>query len=266
MVACADLPSMAVLGSVPVGGSGLVQVGCLALGGDAAETPVPPAWLHVVLSTATGKLAELVVLHLPEMQATHSLRFTVPSAIRAAHYDVRSASLYLLCPGPFPKLFRVQMRGGEPLAPPGQGDAMAPGWGGALPILLPFPETRQIVILADASAEAYPSHRTPPPLRVCRLRMGAPLESAAQACATVPGRYGAEDATAAAADAAAGALYIGCRSGALLRVRLAPLRVDVLIRPTLSTVSAALFRPSDGALCTRRSPQLARTPALRACP
>ena len=45
-----------------------------------------------------------------------------------------------------------------------------------------------------------------------------------------------------------GVAYLGCASGALMRLRLSPLRVDALIRPSLERINALVFRPSDGGL------------------
>ena len=51
-----------------------------------------------------GKRTELLSLSLPSMQPTHSLSFDTPGAVTAAHYDVRSAYLYL---HPVPPLRRA---------------------------------------------------------------------------------------------------------------------------------------------------------------
>lgn len=103
------LPSMTVLASASVGSVGMWELTSLSLGGDAAESLYPPTWLHALLASSSGKAAELAVLHLPDMQTTFSLRFDVPSPVRASYYDPRSSWLYLLCSHPHPRLLRVQM-------------------------------------------------------------------------------------------------------------------------------------------------------------
>ena len=247
------LPSMALVGATgPFGSPDMVEVGTLALGGDASESAVTPGWLHAVLLSLSATAAELVTLRLPELQPVHALRLDVPSAPRAAHYDARTATLYLLCTGSAagqPRLLRVPMRGGQPAAPPRGADTLSPAWAGALPLLLAFPASRLLLLLSDTDAEpSRPHWAAAAPPRLCRVRMGTSLPSPAEACTQLHGRYSAEQVTTAAADDSAGAAYLGCRSGALLRLRLSPLVVDVLIRPSLAAMSAALFRPSDGAL------------------
>ena len=247
------LPSMALVGATgPFGSPDMVEVGTLALGGDASESAVTPGWLHAVLLSLSATAAELVTLRLPELQPVHALRLDVPSAPRAAHYDARTATLYLLCTGSAagqPRLLRVPMRGGQPAAPPRGADTLSPAWAGALPLLLAFPASRLLLLLSDTEAEPSRTHwAAAAPPRLCRVRMGTSLPSSAEACTQLHGRYSAEQVTTAAADDSAGAAYLGCRSGALLRLRLSPLVVDVLIRPSLAAMSAALFRPSDGAL------------------
>ena len=248
------LPSMSLVGaSGPLGTSDMAHVSSLALGGDASETVLPPTWLHVLLASDSGTAAELVVLRLPQMQPTHSLRLSVTSPIRAAHYDARSAWLYLLCTGgaaaPHPTMLRIQMRGGQPAAAPGKGDVLTLPWAGALPLLLAFPGSRQLIALSDSGAEPpRPHYASAAPPRLCRIRLGTPFEDSKKACMQVHGRYSAEHMTTAAADDSSGVAYVGCRSGALFRLRLSPLVVDMLIRPSLSPMSAALYRPSDGAL------------------
>ena len=247
------LPSMALVGATGSFGSpDMVEVGTLALGGDASESAVAPGWLHAVLLSLSATAAELVTLRLPELQPVHALRLDVPSAPRAAQYDARTATLYLLCTGSAagqPRLLRVPMRGGQPAAPPRGADTLSPAWAGALPLLLAFPASRLLLLLSDTEAEpSRPHWAAAAPPRLCRVRMGTSLPSSAEACTQLHGRYSAEQVTTAAADDSAGAAYLGCRSGALLRLRLSPLVVDVLIRPSLAAMSAALFRPSDGAL------------------
>jgi hypothetical protein len=74
---------MALVGATGSFGSpDMVEVGTLALGGDASESAVAPGWLHAVLLSLSATAAELVTLRLPELQPVHALRLDVPSAPR----------------------------------------------------------------------------------------------------------------------------------------------------------------------------------------
>ena len=243
-----SLPSMDLISVASVGSLGMDQVTSIALGGEASESTSPPTWLHVVLASAAGTMAELAVVRIPEMQTVHTMRLKVASPVRAAHFDARTAGLFMLSAFPSPRLMRVHMMGGVPAGPPGRGDAFRLPWQGALPILLPFPGSRLLVALSDSDAEDKQSSASIQPPRLCRWHMGLPLDAPPSSCAQLHGKHAMEHVTTAAADDITGVAYLGCRSGALLRVRISPLRVDAVIYPTRAHVGHAVLRPSDGAL------------------
>ena len=275
------VPALVTLSATCPASVGMSAVSSMALGGEATETLDPPAWLFLLLASSSGQSAELQALRLPELQPTHALRFAVPSPVAAAHYDARSDAVYLLCAGPTAKLIRVWVLGGKPVAPPGPEDTLTPGWRAALPLLLPFPHSRWIVFLSgaappegrrehdesqpppDAGSGSAPWLARPPsppsPLRVCRVPLEGSLRSSTRAtasastyvpdhCTQLRGRFALEQPTAAAPDDAAGVVYIGCASGAALRLRLYPLRVEALLQPASVPLTAAIFRPGDGTL------------------
>ena len=230
-------------------------VSAMAIGGGASETTAPPSWLYVLRSSHEGKMTELLGVRLPELQATHAISFATPSPVIAAHFDARAAWLYLLCTAPAPRLLRIQMRGGEPAGPPGFTDTLPlPSWGASAPLLVPFPRSRQLVFFSAPSptpAAAVDSASSPPLLRLCRVRMGAPppLDADGGGCTQLRGQHSVEQITAAVADEVAAVAYLGCRSGKVLRLRLFPLRVEETLRPLGSmAIAAAVFRPDDGAL------------------
>lgn len=251
-----SLPSMAVLhAESPKSVQPDAYTSCLALGGDASETAAPASWLYVLRSTHEGKRTELLSLSLPSMQPTHSLSFDTPGAVTAAHYDVRSAYLYLLSSAaPAPRLVRIQMHGGAPAGPPGRGDSLPlPAWEAAATLFVPFPHTRQLVFFSAPGTipPPLPSYLAPAPLQVCRVRLGAAasLGSDPATCTALRGQYASEQVTSAVADEAAGVAYLGCRSGRLLRLRISPLRVEESLSAlTASSVASLAFRPIDGSL------------------
>jgi hypothetical protein len=152
------------------------------------------------------------------------------------------------------------MVGGLPAAPPAAADTLAlPDWASALPLLLPFPTLRTLVVfsapppdphLATSSGEAEGASA----LRVCRVRMDAPpplSSNAAAGCTQLRGTRALEQVLSASADEAASSAYLGCRSGSVLRLRLSPLRVEeslVVATPPDAALVGAAFRPEDGAL------------------
>ena len=203
------------------------------------------------------------------MQPMHSLRFGVPSPVTASHYDTRSAWLYLLCTHPFPKLMRIQMRGGLPAAAPGSGDSLPlPAWAAAVPLLVPFPKGRRLLLFsapppmsdaedaaeaaaANASGGSWAAPRRRPALNVCRVRMDSPppLSDGDGGCTQLRGRHALEEVLSASADEASGVAYVACRSGTALRLRVTPLRVEEQTQPLSSLpLIATAFRPSDGTL------------------
>ena len=259
------LPSMATLHAMsPHSVQPDAATSCMALAGDASETAAPADWLHVLRSSHEGKRGELLVLSLPEMQPTHSLSFATPSAVGGAYYDARSGFLYLLCSAPAPRLLRIMMKGGEPTGPPGLTDTLPlPSWVASAPLLVPFPHARVLLFFsapnattavashASTNAPLLPSHVTPPPLQVCRVRLGSPppLQASASSCTQLRGQYSLESVRAAVADEAAGVAYVGCQSGKLLRLRLSPLRVEEALTPVgRAPVASLAFRAEDAAL------------------
>ena len=149
----------------PLGGIDMVQVTSLALSAS--------SHLFAALGDASGRQAELLVLRLPEMQPLHATRFAVPSAVRAILVDAHSDWLYLLCAQPRPRLLRVHREYGLSAVPGTQPDAVNLPWSAALPLLLPFPEQRQLLLLA-APDPAVPQSG----LHVCRLWLGESLAKA----------------------------------------------------------------------------------------
>ena len=149
----------------PLGGIDMVQVTSLALSAS--------SHLFAALGDASGRQAELLVLRLPEMQPLHATRFAVPSAVRAILVDAHSDWLYLLCAQPRPRLLRVHSEHGLSAVPGTQPDAVNLPWSAALPLLLPFPEQRQLLLLA-APDPAVPQSG----LHVCRLWLGESLAKA----------------------------------------------------------------------------------------
>ena len=149
----------------PLGGIDMVQVTSLALSAS--------SHLFAALGDASGRQAELLVLRLPEMQPLHATRFAVPSAVRAILVDAHSDWLYLLCAQPRPRLLRVHREHGLSAVPGTQPDAVNLPWSAALPLLLPFPEQRQLLLLA-APDPAVPQSG----LHVCRLWLGESLAKA----------------------------------------------------------------------------------------
>ena len=161
----AALPSMNALARRPLGGVDMVEVSSLALSAS--------SHLFAALADASGRQAELLVLRLPEMQPLHATRFAVPSAVRAILVDAHSDWLYLLCAQPRPRLLRVHREYGLSAVPGTQPEAVNLPWSAALPLLLPFPEQRQLLLLAAADPAVPQSG-----LRVCRLWLGESLAKA----------------------------------------------------------------------------------------
>ena len=187
--------------------------------------------------------AELVVLRIPEMQPLHSTRFRVPSAVTAAHFDPQSGWLYLLSAGARPRLFKSQMTAsGAPTAPVGVGDALKLPWAAALPHILAFPSRRALVVVS-----------APPPgepTSACRIALGVPLDQAVADgdCRPLKGALAAEAPLSAVADDIGGAAYLGCRSGAVVRLTLSPFRLDASVRAAAGPIAHAVLRAADGGL------------------
>ena len=187
--------------------------------------------------------AELVVLRLPEMQPLHSTRFRVPSAVTAAHFDPQSGWLYLLSAGARPRLFKSQMTAsGAPTAPVGVGDALKLPWAAALPHLLAFPSRRALVVVSAPSPGE--------PTSACRIALGVPLDQAVADgdCRPLKGALAAEAPLSAVADDIGGAAYLGCRSGAVVRLTLSPFRLDASVHAAAGPIGHAVLRPADGGL------------------
>jgi hypothetical protein len=254
VIAQLALPTLATLAvATPPSVGGDAPISAIALASEAIDTAEPPAWLYL-LRSPQPTVSELLSLRLPQMQLTHSLRFEVPSPAVAAHYEPRGGSLYVLSAHPAPRLIRLNMHDGQPVAPPGQADALPlPDWSGALPLLLPFPRSRQLVFFSAPPPAAAPGDDASFVLRVCRVAMRGdePLSAGddVNGCTQLRGQYAREVVTSAVADEPAGAAYVGCLSGALLRLRLSPLRVEAVLRPAEgASLVAAAFRPFDGSL------------------
>ena len=161
----------------------------------------------------------------PEMQPLHSTRFRVPSAVTAAHFDPQSGWLYLLSAGARPRLFKSQMTAsGAPTAPVGVGDALKLPWAAALPHILAFPSRRALVVVSAPSPGE--------PTSACRIALGVPLDQAVADgdCRPLKGALAAEAPLSAVADDIGGAAYLGCRSGAVVRLTLSPFRLDASVR------------------------------------
>ena len=156
---------MNALARQPLGGVDMVEVSSMAVSAS--------SHLFAALADASGRQAELLVLRLPEMQPLHATRFAVPSAVRAILVDAHSDWLYLLCAQPRPRLLRVHREYGLSAVPGTQPEAVNLPWSAALPLLLPFPEQRQLLLLA-APDPAVPQSG----LRVCRLWLGESLAKA----------------------------------------------------------------------------------------
>ena len=155
----------------PLGGVDMVEVSSLALSAS--------SHLFAALADASGRQAELLVLRLPEMQPLHATRFAVPSPVRAILVDAHSDWLYLLCAQPRPRLLRVHREYGLSAVPGTQPEAVNLPWSAALPLLLPFPEQRQLLLLAAADPAVPQSG-----LRVCRLWLGESLAKASPPTST----------------------------------------------------------------------------------
>ena len=269
-----ELPTLHVLSTfTPPYAYGMGAITCMTLGGGATESTVPPTYLHVLRgSFIDGKTAELLVLRLPEMRPSHSMRFAVPGPVVASHYDARSGILFLLSGQPKPKLMRIMMNGGQPAGPPGLGDTMPlSDWGHAAPFLLPYPRSRQLVFFSAMPEGGYNTPPSPPPssnatllpggyhypitkespwlLHVCRIRMDAPppLASELDGCTQLRGQSATEEILAAVADEVSGSAYLGCKSGTALRLSLKPVRVEERVAAG-SPITGALLRPQDGTL------------------
>ena len=183
------------------------------------------------------------MLRIPEMQPLHSTRFRVPSAVTAAHFDPQSGWLYLLSAGARPRLFKSQMTAsGVPTAPVGVGDALKLPWAAALPHILAFPSRRALVVVSAPSPEA--------PTSACRIALGVPLDQAVADgdCRPLKGALAAEAPLSAVADDIGGAAYLGCRSGAVVRLTLSPFRLDASVRAAAGPIAHAVLRPADGGL------------------
>ena len=242
------LPSMSVLARRALDGLDMVRVSCVAL---------VRSQLFVAMSDAAGREAEVLMLRLPDMQPLHATRFAVPSPVAAMHADAHSDWVYLLCAAtPRPRLFRLH---GEFLEqfPGARPDSVELPWGGAgaLPLLLPFPEQRQMLVLAapeegEGQGQGQGPHAAS--LRVCRLHLGdrepLPRVLPNASCAVLQGELAREAVISGVADDVSGAAYLGCRSGASLRLRLSPLRLEARVRPARVPLTSALLRPADGAL------------------
>ena len=152
-----------------------------------------------------------------------------------------TAGTFHRCAAAAPKLLRIRISGGEPFAPRlGATDTLQLPWSGALPLLLPFPNQRSLLALgaANSSSEA--------PVRVCRVRLGVPMSEGS--CVALAGGLGAEHVRTGVADDVAGGAYLGCESGAVLRLRLSPLRLEARVVPSEAPLVSSVFRQADGAL------------------
>ena len=230
----------------------MTSISAMALAGHASDAAAPAAWLHVLRATDTGTVAELLVYTVGDLEPWASMTFDVPSPVVSAHYDARSGWLYMLCAHPLAKLLRVQMYDGKPAAPPGLGDTLPlPHWDAALPLLVPFSKSRQLVFF---SAPAASKAGAATPLHVCRVRTDAPpplSESGGASdgsCIQLRGTYALEEVLSAVADEESGSAYLGCRSGRALRLTIAPFRVEEALQLGGAPLVASAFRPHDGTL------------------
>ena len=176
------LPSMAVLSRREVGAADMAEISALALGD--ADRVGGSAWLYAVLADGPGRHAEVVSLHLPELQPVQTTRFAVPAPATASHFDAPSGWLYLLCPAQQSKLLRIQMLDGHSSLPEGVEDAVHLPWPRALPLLLPFPEQRQLLLPFSSSPLDVESKT----IRLCRIRLGTPLTPVSRPATPLPPR------------------------------------------------------------------------------
>ena len=147
-VCCAALPSMSLLSEREIGAADMVDLTALALG----ERPRGRCRRVYRRRRRSGKQAELVTLRLPDMQPLYATRFSVPSAVSNAFFDAASGWLYLLCAAAQPRVVRLRITAASS-ADVGRRDGLALPWAAAaMPLLLPFPEQRQLLVFGAASA------------------------------------------------------------------------------------------------------------------
>ena len=129
---------------------------------------------------------------------------------------------------------------GVPTALVGVGDALKLPWAAALPHLLAFPSRRALVVVSAPSPGE--------PTSACRIALGVPLDQAVADgdCRPLKGALAAEAPLAAVADDIGGAAYLGCRSGAVVRLTLSPFRLDASVRAAAGPIAHAVLRPADG--------------------
>lgn len=165
----AALPSMALLSQREIGSADMTELTSMALG-DAGRVG-GAAWLYAVLTDSSRGQAELLMLRLPDVQPVQSTRFAVPSPVASAHFDSFSGYLYMLCVSAQPTLLRMHVDGGLSPSRVGKMEVLTLPWAKASGVLLPFPEQRQLLMLAAPG----PSEEGRP-MRFCRVRLGTPLQ------------------------------------------------------------------------------------------